>query len=70
MADYERGTPKGRVIVAEVVTETGPYGFIPVVIAGNHPRFVTGTRFDRGFQSIAEGEGYHVVILPYAPELV
>lgn len=44
-----------------------PYekGTIPVVIEGDHPRFVEGTRLDWGFVQVAIGDGWTVSIEPF-----
>lgn len=34
------------------------------VVYSNHERFVTGSRFDFGFLSIASNEGYIIEVLP------
>jgi hypothetical protein len=37
---------------------------IPVVIEGNHPEYIKGTRFDWGFVQTAIDDGYEVTIIP------
>jgi hypothetical protein len=52
-----------KVIIARLEPEGAPYFCCPVVLISDHPRFITGTRFDYGFLSISLEEGYSVVFV-------
>ena len=52
------------IVVRWVPEETFCSGMAMRVVASDHPRFSTGTRFDFGFFKIATEEGFAICSLP------
>jgi hypothetical protein len=59
-------TGEAKAIKCEWIYEDPKWGYGKAmsVIESNHPRFTVGSRFDYGFMSIANGQGYTVTVLP------
>ncbi len=54
-----------KIIVKWVATINDPmYAKEMRVVYSNHERYITGSRFDFGFMSIASEEGYIIEVLP------
>jgi hypothetical protein len=53
-----------KTIIVRWAPEEGFYGKAMRVVESDHERFVPGSRFDFGFMSIANDEGYTIIVLP------